>query len=97
VSQQLGLTAIAGRLLVISWTPAAKEKNRAVVDFLFDGGAIHNEAALSAGASAPVVSRFLSWEQAESEVSATLAEWLHSARNAREDGGPTYIPGVVGL
>ena len=97
VSQQLGLTAIAGRLLVISWTPAAKDKNRAVVDFLFDGGAIHNEAALSTGAGAPVVSRFFSWEQAESEVSATLAGWLHSASNAREDGGANYIPGAVEL
>jgi 8-oxo-dGTP diphosphatase len=97
VSQQLGLTAIAGRLLVISWTSAAKDKSRAVVDFLFDGGAVHNEAALFAGTGALTVSRFFSWEQAESEVSATLAEGLHSARNAREGGGATYIPGVVEL
>ena len=96
VSQQLGLTAIAGRLLVISWTPAVKGKNRAVVDFLFDGGAVHNDASLSAVVGA-LVSRFFSWEQAASEVSATLAKWLHSARNAREHGGATYIPGVVKL
>jgi ADP-ribose pyrophosphatase YjhB (NUDIX family) len=92
-SQQLGLTAVAGQLLVISWTPATKDKNRAVVDFLFDGGTVHNEAALSAGAGTWAASRFFSWKQAENVVSAPLAEWLRSARTAREDGGATYIPG----
>jgi ADP-ribose pyrophosphatase YjhB (NUDIX family) len=100
VSQQLGLTAVAGRLLVISWTPTAKDKNRTVVDFLFDVGAVHNVAALGAGADAGAsgVFRFFSWEQAETMVSATLAAWLHSARSGREDdAGATYVPAVVEL
>jgi 8-oxo-dGTP diphosphatase len=97
VSQQLGLTAVAGRLLVISWTPAAGHEDRAVMNFLFDGGAVHNETALSAGVGAPGVVGFFPWEQAEAEVSASLGEWLHSARSGREDGLTAYIPGVVEL
>lgn len=97
VSQQLGLTAIAGRLLVISWTQAVADENPAVVDFLFDGGAVHNEAALAADDCVSAVFRFFSWEQAEDNVSAPLAESLHSARAAREAGGATYLPSVAGL
>jgi len=83
VSQQLGLTAIAGRLL----DPSREYQNRAVANFLFDGGAVHNKAAMFAGTGASSAFRFFSWEQAETEVSATLAKWLDSARNAREAGG----------
>jgi 8-oxo-dGTP diphosphatase len=97
VSQQLGLTAIAGQLLVISWTPAACHKDRAVVNFLFDGGAVHNEAALSVGGGALGVFRFFSWEQAESEVSATLAKWLPPARKGRKKGRTLYIAGAADI
>jgi 8-oxo-dGTP diphosphatase len=95
-AQQFGLTAIAGRLLAIRWTPAVNGSNRASIDFLFDGGAVHNEAAMSADACAQATSRFFSWEQAENEMSATLAEWLRSARDACEDRGATYISSATG-
>jgi 8-oxo-dGTP diphosphatase len=96
-SQQLGLTTVAGRLLVISWTPGSEEKSRAVVDFLFDGGAVYNESALPAGAGAPEVFRFFTWEQAESQVSAAVAKRLRPLREGREEEGAAYIPGVVEL
>jgi 8-oxo-dGTP diphosphatase len=95
VSQQLGLTAIAGPLLVISWVPAAEPEDRAVMNFLFDGGAVHNETALSARDGVPGCFRFFSWEQAEAAVSASQAEWLQSARKGRADGFTAYLPGVA--
>jgi ADP-ribose pyrophosphatase YjhB (NUDIX family) len=95
MSQQLGLTAVAGRLLVVSWTPAENTENRAVVNFLFDGGAVHNKIAMFAGTGASNVFRFFTWEQAETEVSAKLAQWLDSARNVREAGGAAYVPDLA--
>lgn len=92
VAQQLGLTVIAGPLLVIGWRPAAGEKNPAIVDFMFDGGEVFNEAALAASSNASVAFRFFSWKEAESEVPPAIASWLHSARNAREDDRAAYLP-----
>jgi ADP-ribose pyrophosphatase YjhB (NUDIX family) len=96
VSQQLGLTTVAGGLLVISWTPPAERKDRAIVNFLFDGGAVHNETALSAGCAASAGGfRFLPWQQAETEVSATLARCLRPARKGRKNGRTVYMFGVA--
>ena len=95
MAEQLGVTALAGRLLVIGWSPATKDHSRAVVNFLFEGGMIHNEESLVKDLSELTDARFFTWEQVEGVVSAVLAEWLEAARQAREDSVPAYLPTVA--
>jgi 8-oxo-dGTP diphosphatase len=92
VAEEPGLTAVAGDLLVVSWSPPLGDRPRAVVNFLFDGGTVHNPLGLHMQGDERGGPQFFTWEQAETKMPADTAAFVSAARQAREDHRTIYLP-----
>ena len=92
VAEELGLTIVPGRLLVVDWVPPRPGRTEGVM-FVFDGGEVHTEAAARIRVP-PDELRGWAWctaAEAEERLSPLLARRTVAALAAVVDGTTAYL------
>ncbi|MEU3168279.1 NUDIX hydrolase [Streptosporangium sp. NPDC006930] len=92
VAEELGVSVKAGDLLVVQWTPPAKDRPRPVIHFMFDGGVLDDTAHIRLQAEELDEAAFLPWDIAMSLLPGDIAPRLAAGRLARESQRPVYLP-----
>lgn len=93
VVEELGVSVKAGELLVVHWTPPAKDRPRGLINFMFDGGVLEDPARIRLQAEELDEVAFLPWDTAAPLLPAHIAPRLAAGRLARENQSPVYLPG----
>jgi len=92
IAEELGLDLAAGDLLVVDWVPAAGERPRAIINYLFDGGTLDGQVSIRLQEEELDAAEFVPWAEAEARMPATMAARVPAARQARQDARTVYLP-----
>ncbi|MFF3444105.1 NUDIX domain-containing protein [Streptosporangium sp. NPDC002721] len=93
VAEELGLSVKAGELLVVHWAPPTRERPRAIINFMFDGGVLEDPSLVRLQVEELDEVAFLPWDAAAPLLPAHMAPRLAAGRLARENRSPVYLPG----
>ncbi|MEU4835572.1 NUDIX hydrolase [Streptosporangium sp. NPDC023615] len=93
IAEELGVSVEPGGLLVVHWSPPLQERPRPLVNFLFDGGVLADPSRIRLQAEELDEVAFLPWGEAAALLPSSLSARLRTARLARADGHPRYLPG----
>ncbi|GHH64960.1 hypothetical protein GCM10017673_08510 [Streptosporangium violaceochromogenes] len=91
ISEELGLFAGTGDLLVLHWSPPMEERPRPMVNFLFDGGTVADPARIRLQTEELDEAAFLPWDEAVTLLPSHTAARLPAARRARRDRHTVYL------
>ena len=91
VKEELGLTRVIGRLLVVDWAPSPSEGDKIL--FVFDGGDLTREELAEIRLPEEELSEFQMFNEAERAPALTnrLERRVSSAIHARDDGSTLYL------
>ncbi len=92
VAEELGVSVKAGELLVVQWIPPARDRPRAMINFMFDGGVLDDPARIRLQVAELDEAAFLPWDAAAPLLPAHVAPRLAAGRLARENQHPVYLP-----
>ncbi len=92
VAEEVGLDIPAGDLLVVDWIAPDAARPRAVVSYLFDGGAVSRDVTIRLQEEELDDAQFVTWAEAEARMPAHIAARVPAARQARLDGRTVYLP-----
>lgn len=96
IAEELGLSMLVGRLLVVHWVRAERRPPYALVAFQFDGGTIPADTPITLQAEELDDYGFFSREEAKELLPAHAYERLLASAAAREAGGIVYLSPAEG-
>ncbi|MEU8019014.1 NUDIX hydrolase [Micromonospora parva] len=91
IREELGISVVAGDLLVVDWAPPAGQRPRAIVSFTFDCGSIANLDGLVLPGQELEDGAFFSVREAEQRLPDNVAPRVHAAMSARGQHAPLYL------
>ncbi|MFD0690957.1 NUDIX domain-containing protein [Actinomadura fibrosa] len=90
-AEETGLTVAPGLLLVVDWAPAAGDRHRPIMNFLFDAGTADPDDIVVQDTELDDVA-FFDWDAAPAHFPANTAARIPAARQARKDARTIYLP-----
>ncbi|MFB9253317.1 NUDIX domain-containing protein [Sphaerisporangium melleum] len=72
VGEELGLEVRSGALLVVDWVPAMGDRQRPIMNFIFDGGTVTDPARIRLQDDELDAARFWPWEEAATKLPAAV-------------------------
>ena len=92
VEEELGITIVPGPLLVIAWTAPDGRRPRPIVHFVFDGGELDGDAAITLQEDELDDYRFVEAGDLAVYLPDFLVARVSAALRARAGGAPCYLP-----
>jgi ADP-ribose pyrophosphatase YjhB (NUDIX family) len=92
ITEELGITLPAGRLLVIDWAPAFARRPRPITYFLFDGGVLAPTAGITLQQAELDDYAFTDPDQIGVHLDPHTAARIPAALTARANGTTVYLP-----
>lgn len=90
-AEELGVTVPIGDLLVAHWAAPQDDRPRPMLTFVFDGGIFPEPGSIRLCREELAAVAWVSWEKAETLMSAVTAPRIPAARRARRTGRPEYV------
>ena len=91
VREELGITAIVGRLLVVDWTPPIGQRPRSIISFTFDCGTIAGSTGFKLQRQELEDFAFLPLEAATERLPSNVAPRISAAVRARDQREAAYL------
>ncbi|WP_218005817.1 NUDIX domain-containing protein [Actinomadura hibisca] len=91
-AEETGLRITLHTLLVVDWAPPAGDRNRPMMNFLFDGGTITDPSQITLQYDELDEYAFLTWDTATARFPDHTARRIPAARQARLDHHTLYLP-----
>ncbi|WP_158578426.1 NUDIX domain-containing protein [Spongiactinospora rosea] len=93
VGEELGLRVRSGRLLVVDWVPPMGDRQRPIMNFIFDGGNVTDPSRIRLQTDELDAAQFWPWEQAATQLPHATAARIPAARTARKNQQTIFLPG----
>ncbi|MET7707491.1 NUDIX hydrolase [Micromonospora sp. NPDC005413] len=93
VREELGVSVVVGKLLVVDWAPPSGRRPRSIISFTFDCGSIADLDSFNLPGQELEDVAFFPSHEAEQRLPDNVATRVHAAMRARDRHAPAYLAG----